>query len=116
MELDAGLRVRLSQQAPRHHQRPSIDVCFESVAEHAGRGAVAVLLTGMGRDGAAGLLRIKQAGGRVLAQDEASSIVYGMPRAALELGAVRWGTCPSAIALQLSGLYVGDGSGRKAPR
>jgi two-component system response regulator WspF len=67
--------------------RPSIDVFFHSVARHWAGPAAGVLLTGMGRDGAAGLLALRQAGKATIAQDEASSAVYGMPRAAAELGA-----------------------------
>jgi len=67
---------------------PSVDVLFESVAKEAGRSAVGVLLTGMGRDGAKGLLAIRRRGGRTIAQDEASSVVYGMPKVAYEIGAV----------------------------
>ncbi len=68
--------------------RPSVDVLFHSVARHAGAESVGVILTGMGRDGANGLLAMRQAGARTIGQDEASSIVYGMPRAAFEAGAV----------------------------
>lgn len=67
---------------------PSVDVLFHSLAESAGRRAVGVLLTGMGRDGAEGLLAMRKAGARTLGQDEATSVVYGMPKAAWELGAV----------------------------
>jgi two-component system response regulator WspF len=67
--------------------RPSIDVFFHSVARYWDRNAAGVLLTGMGRDGASGLLAMRQAGQGTIAQDEASSAVYGMPRAAAELGA-----------------------------
>jgi two-component system, chemotaxis family, protein-glutamate methylesterase/glutaminase len=67
--------------------RPSVDVLFHSVARSAGAQAIGVLLTGMGDDGAAGLLDIRKAGGRTLAQDEESSTVFGMPRAAYERGA-----------------------------
>jgi two-component system chemotaxis response regulator CheB len=70
------------------HQRPAVDVLFDSAAKVAGRHGVGVLLTGMGRDGAAGLLAMRQAGAYTIGQDEASSVVYGMPRAAKELGAV----------------------------
>lgn len=67
--------------------RPSIDVFFDSVARHWERAATGILLTGMGRDGASGLLAMRHAGHATIAQDEASSAVYGMPRAAAELGA-----------------------------
>ncbi len=66
--------------------RPSVDVLFKSVASHAGGNAVAALLTGMGRDGAEGLLEIRKAGGRTFAQDQATSVVFGMPRAGWENG------------------------------
>ncbi len=72
-----------------HHQRPAVDVLFRSVAKHAGRNALGVILTGMGADGAEGLLLMKQAGSPTLGQDEASSVVYGMPKAAFEMGAVQ---------------------------
>lgn len=75
--------------APRNGgECPSADLAMTSVAEHLGPLTLGVVLTGMGRDGAAGARRIKQAGGVVIAQDEASSAVYGMPRAALETGCV----------------------------
>jgi two-component system chemotaxis response regulator CheB len=64
-----------------------VDVLFSSVAEAAGKLAVGVLLTGMGSDGAQGLLQMRRAGARTIAQDEASCVVYGMPREAAELGA-----------------------------
>ncbi len=80
-------RVRLLETPPVHHCRPAVDVLFRSAAESAGRLATAALLTGMGSDGAVGMQAIRAAGGRTIAQDEASSVVYGMPRAAIELGA-----------------------------
>jgi two-component system, chemotaxis family, protein-glutamate methylesterase/glutaminase len=70
------------------YQRPSADVLFESVATAAGRAAIGVLLTGMGSDGAQGLLKMKQAGAWTIAQDEESCVVFGMPREAIRLGAV----------------------------
>lgn len=82
-----GLRVQLVAGDPVAFSRPSVDVLFESAARLAGAQTTAALLTGMGRDGAAGLLAIRNAGGRTLAQDEATSVVYGMPMAAAELGA-----------------------------
>lgn len=85
--LGPNWRVSLVPGDPVRFARPSVDVMFRSVARAAGRSAVAALLTGMGRDGADGLLGIRKAGGTTLAQDEASSIVWGMPAAAAELGA-----------------------------
>jgi two-component system chemotaxis response regulator CheB len=69
------------------YQRPSVDVLFESVAAAAGPEAIGILLTGMGTDGAQGLLKLKNAGARTIAQDEASCVVFGMPREAIRLGA-----------------------------
>ena len=70
-----------------HYQRPSVDVLFHSVAQAAGRNAVGVLLTGMGADGARGLLAMRASGAYTLAQDEASCVVFGMPKEAIKLGA-----------------------------
>ena len=71
------------------YQRPSVDVLFCSVAEAAGAEAVGVLLTGMGSDGAQGLLKMRQAGAHTIAQDEATCVVFGMPREAIELAPPR---------------------------
>ncbi|MBB3592525.1 two-component system chemotaxis response regulator CheB [Rhizobium sp. BK529] len=79
---------RLVERGPVNGHRPSVDVLFDSVAELAGRNAVGVILTGMGRDGAAGLLKMRHAGARTLGQNEKTCVVYGMPRVAYELGAV----------------------------
>jgi two-component system chemotaxis response regulator CheB len=83
-----GYVVRLDQGPPVNRHRPSVDVLFSSCAESAPRNAIGVLLTGMGTDGARGLLQMRQAGARTLAQDEASCVVFGMPKAAIDLGAV----------------------------
>jgi two-component system, chemotaxis family, protein-glutamate methylesterase/glutaminase len=77
----------LTRDRERHSCRPSVDVLFESIACDYGASAAACLLTGMGRDGALGLLRIREAGGITIAQDEATSVIYGMPREAAVLGA-----------------------------
>jgi two-component system response regulator WspF len=67
--------------------RPSVDVFFSSVAEHGGRSGVGVLLTGMGKDGAAGLGKLRNRGWHTVAQDEASSVVWSMPKASIDAGA-----------------------------
>lgn len=82
-----GAHLQLDDGPERHSCRPSIDVLFESLARHAAPRCAAALLTGMGRDGAAGLLALRRAGALTVAQDEESSIVYGMPREAALLGA-----------------------------
>ncbi|NBE09149.1 protein-glutamate methylesterase/protein-glutamine glutaminase [Paragemmobacter ruber] len=82
-------RIHLIDGDPVCFSRPSVDVLFESVALCAGQNAIGAILTGMGRDGARGLLAIRQHGGATFAQDEATSVVYGMPMAARELGAAR---------------------------
>ena len=79
---------RLVERDAVNGHRPSVDVLFDSVAELAGRNAVGVILTGMGRDGAAGLLKMRHAGARTIGQNEKTCVVYGMPRVAFELGAV----------------------------
>lgn len=73
---------------PVNRHRPSVDVLFRSVSQAAGRNALGIILTGMGDDGAAGLLEMRQAGARTLAQEEASCVVYGMPKEAVQRGAV----------------------------
>lgn len=83
----SGGCLRLTDAPERHSCRPSVDELFDSVAREAGPAAVACLLTGMGRDGAQGLLAVRRAGGRTMAQDEASCVVWGMPREAVNLGA-----------------------------
>ena len=83
-----AFEARVAQGEPVNRHRPSVDVLFDSVATAAGEGATAVILTGMGGDGAAGMRRIKAAGGHTLAQDEASCVVFGMPKTAIEAGCV----------------------------
>lgn len=83
----ANYVIELQASEPVNRHRPSVDVLFHSAAESAGRNAIGVLLTGMGKDGAAGLLAMQRAGARTLAQDEASCVVFGMPREAILLGA-----------------------------
>jgi two-component system chemotaxis response regulator CheB len=83
-----GLRCRLRPGAPVNGHSPSVDVLFASVARTLKANAIGLILTGMGRDGAQGLLAMREAGARTLGQDEATSLIYGMPKVAFELGAV----------------------------
>ena len=84
----SGYLTELMKTAPVNRHRPSVDVLFDSAAEIVGKNAVGVILTGMGKDGANGLLRMRQAGARTFGQDEATCVVYGMPREAALIGAV----------------------------
>jgi len=84
-----------------HHQRPSVDILFRSTARYAGANAVGVILTGMGADGAQGLLEMRQAGAKTLGQDEESCVVYGMPKEAARLGAVEKELPLNAIAEEI---------------
>lgn len=84
----AGFLTELAATAPVNRHRPAVDVLFDSAATLVGRKAIGVILTGMGKDGAQGLLRMRQAGARTFGQDEGSCVVYGMPREAFLVGAV----------------------------
>jgi two-component system chemotaxis response regulator CheB len=86
LELAHG-HLHLTDAPERHSCRPSVDILFESMARDMGTDMVACLLTGMGRDGAQGLLALRRAGALTIAQNEASCVVYGMPREAAALGA-----------------------------
>ncbi|WP_436530406.1 chemotaxis-specific protein-glutamate methyltransferase CheB [Actinoplanes sp. HUAS TT8] len=96
--------LRLSDGPPRHSCRPSVDVLFESVAAEYGGSAAGCLLTGMGRDGAAGLLQMRTRGATTFAQDELTCTVYGMPREAVLLGAAVHVLPPGRIAQRLGEL------------
>lgn len=98
LELDAQGRFVYSESANFAGHCPSITVTFKSVANFYGRAAAGVLLTGMGRDGAEGMLAISRLGGLTIAQDEASSVVFGMPKEAIALGAAQYVLPVSAIA------------------
>jgi two-component system chemotaxis response regulator CheB len=102
-----GWRVLLKDTPPVNFERPSVDVLMLSVAREAAAAAVGVILSGMGRDGAAGLLALRQAGGRTLAQDEESSVVYGMPREAWLSGAAERQLPLERMAAVLHGLLEG---------
>jgi two-component system chemotaxis response regulator CheB len=78
----------LSQADPVNRHRPSVDVLYRSAAQHAGKNAIAVILTGMGKDGALGMKEIHATGAFTVAQDEASCVVFGMPREAIAQGGV----------------------------
>jgi len=91
----------LSRGAPVNRHRPSVDVLFESVAKHAGSRAVAALLTGMGKDGAKGMLALFKAGGYTISQNEATCVVYGMPREAVALGGVHESSSLDEIAARI---------------
>ena len=84
-----GQRIRLTTDEPVNGHKPSVDVLFRSAAELVEGRMTGIILTGMGRDGAEGLLKMRQAGARTMAQDEATSLVYGMPRVAHEIGAAQ---------------------------
>jgi len=84
----SGVVLHLNQEPPEHSCRPAVDVLFRSVSDVYGPGVLGVVMTGMGADGARGAAHIREAGGEILVQDEASSVVWGMPRAVVEAGAV----------------------------
>jgi len=96
-----GYQVVLEESAPVNRHRPSVDVLFHSVAQVAGHKALGVLLTGMGKDGAQGLLAMRRAGSVTFAQDEASCVVFGMPREALHIGAAGAAVALSDISARI---------------
>jgi two-component system chemotaxis response regulator CheB len=99
-------KLRITDGPERHSCRPSVDVLFESVTKEYGATAAACLLTGMGQDGARGLLSLHHAGGITIAQDEATCVVYGMPREAVLLGAAQRVLPLSEIGSALAGLVI----------
>jgi len=101
LTVDRAFILHTSDGAPVNGCKPSADVTMQSAAAALGYRVTGVVMTGMGRDGAEGLLAIKRAGGRTVAQDEASSVIFGMPRAAVELGAVDRVVALDAIAATL---------------
>src|SRR5262249_41143112 len=86
--MTVNMRVAVRDGEPVEFQRPSVGVLFHSIAEEIGNHAVGVILTGMGADGASGLLGMKRAGARTIAQNESSCVVFGIPREAIRAGAV----------------------------
>ncbi|WP_445001213.1 protein-glutamate methylesterase/protein-glutamine glutaminase [Halomonas mongoliensis] len=109
----ANYVARLDQGPPVNRHRPSVDVLFRSAAEQAGRNSVGVLLTGMGKDGAAGLLEMRQAGAPTIAQDEASCVVFGMPREAIALGGATEVLSLEQIAPRLLALVASSGRAQR---
>ena len=111
LRLESGGVLRLDSDTPaRRGHRPSVDEMFLSCAEHCPREVAGVLMTGMGSDGVEGLLALRQAGGITLVQDEASSVVFGMPRVALERGAADVALPPRALARALVRLWTRGGA------
>ncbi|GEK74065.1 MULTISPECIES: protein-glutamate methylesterase/protein-glutamine glutaminase [Halomonas] len=109
----ANYVARLDSGPPVNRHRPSVDVLFHSAATQAGRNAIGVLLTGMGKDGAAGLLEMRQAGAQTLAQDEASCVVFGMPREAIALGGAAEVVALDAVAPRLLKLVAASGRAQR---
>jgi two-component system chemotaxis response regulator CheB len=105
--------VRIKDGPRVHYQRPSVDVLFHSVANTAARNAVGVVLTGMGADGAKGMLAMKESGAYTMAQDEATCVVYGMPKEAVKLGAADEVVPLPVIARTIISVLEGGRSNRK---
>jgi two-component system, chemotaxis family, protein-glutamate methylesterase/glutaminase len=103
----SGYRLALTDEPPVNRHRPSIDTLFRSLAAAAGRNATGLLLTGMGADGARGLLALREQGAWTMAQDEATSLVFGMPRQAIALGAAQQVIGLPSVAPQLAALFAG---------
>jgi len=110
VELTPYGRLLVYSGLPLRYHRPSVDVLFQSAAAHAGKKAIGLLLTGMGDDGARGLAALRETGGYTIAQDKESSVVYGMPAAAAERGAVCWTSDCDAIAEALRSVRFASGS------
>ena len=104
--------LRLTADPERHSCRPSVDVLFESLAQEMAQQSIACLLTGMGRDGAEGLLAVRREGGRTLAQDQATSVVFGMPQEAIRIGAAERVLAIDQIAPALTALAGCAGRGQ----
>lgn len=111
LRLRSAKQVSVDHGARRNHLRPAVDVTMESVAEYHGASVIGVVLTGMGSDGTEGASRIRAAGGRVIAEHESTSVVYGMPRSVAEAGLADWVVPLPEVAPMIKEL-VGDGSTR----
>jgi two-component system chemotaxis response regulator CheB len=106
MGITSDGRILLSKEGGDDGFRPSASHLFQSVAETYGRSAMGVLLTGMGRDGATGLLKLREAGGVTVAQDEDSSVIFGMPGEAVRLGAAEHVLSPEQISGMIRSLVL----------
>lgn len=104
-----GYLCELSSGPPVNHHRPSVDLLFRSAAEHVGKNAIGVILTGMGKDGARGMLAMKQAGAYNFAQDEPSCVVFGMPKEAILSGGVDEVVPLKAMAARVMAYLAGRG-------
>lgn len=104
MGITKGMRIHLAQGEADNDFCPSISYLFQSVAESIGRAAAGILLTGMGQDGAKGLLQLRKAGGVTIAQDEETSVIFGMPGEAVRIGAAQYVLSPRQISGLLGGL------------
>jgi two-component system chemotaxis response regulator CheB len=100
--LDSRQQVRLAAGPPVHYVCPSVDVTMKSVSPLPRQSVIGVLLTGMGKDGAGGLLHLRRQGARTIAQDQASSAVFGMPKAAWDAGAAEFLLPPAQIARKIA--------------
>jgi two-component system chemotaxis response regulator CheB len=109
----ANYVTRLDEGPPVNRHRPSVDVLFHSAAQHVGRNAIGAILTGMGKDGAAGLLEMRNAGAPTIAQDEASCVVFGMPREAIALGGATEVVSLDDIAARLIALAAASGQAQR---
>ncbi|SEO49713.1 two-component system, chemotaxis family, response regulator CheB [Nitrosovibrio sp. Nv6] len=110
----ANYVVTLSDEPPVHHHRPSVEVLFRSAAQHAGVNAIGIMLTGMGKDGAAAMLDMKHAGAWNIAQDEATCVVFGMPKEAIAAGGVHEELPLGAIGARVLTLLSMGASPRRA--
>ena len=111
LEIDKDGKLSSSHKPPVDGHRPSVTITFQSVAEYCGDGAIGILLTGMGDDGAKGMQEIFEAGGITIAQNEESSTVFGMPKQAIALGAVKYVLPVSKIGFMLPDLLVASKRG-----
>ena len=96
-------RMQTNQEPPENSCRPAVDVLFRSVVDVYGAGTLGVILTGMGQDGLRGCEGIREAGGQILAQDEASSVVWGMPGFVARAGLADQSTAPEKVAAEIVG-------------